>query len=207
MAGTKATNANPSKASVQNANTNVNVGDNIAPANPVVVATERSYENIIKKIVADGGKVLKGIGIKNVNFTEKDNYTMISFTLTKAIDGFVSEDDGVTYSKGKTQTLFTSLYAITGALKEDPELGWMANTLLDKPQALNMILNGAEIEVLQQEVEAGEEYSNPFTTRTDGEAQVYDHDWMANNVIRFKLGKTGQKWADRLGDRLLGFDF
>ena len=44
------------------------------------------------------------------------------------------------------------LYAIVGALKEDEELGWMANALLENPQALNLIFNGSTVDILQQEV-------------------------------------------------------
>lgn len=41
------------------------------------------YDAIIKGIIAAGGKKLPGIRVKNANFTEKDNYTMVSFTLGK----------------------------------------------------------------------------------------------------------------------------
>lgn len=164
-----------------------------------------TYQNIIKRLVATGCKRINSIRIKNVNFTEKDNYTMISFTLASPIRGFVTNDDGATYELGKTNTLFTSLYAITGALKEDEELGWMANALLDNPQALNLIFNGATVDILQQEISAGEEFTNPFSSRTNVEAQVYDHDIIINHIIGFKLGKTGLKMADRLADKLMGF--
>ena len=149
-----------------------------------------SYQNCIKKLIAAGCKRINSVRIKNVNFTEKDNYTMISFTLSTPIRGFVSNDNGVTYQEGMTNTLFTSLYAIVGALKEDDELGWMANALLDNPQALNLIFNGGSIDILQQEIAAGEQFTNPFSTRNDATVQVYDHDVIINHIIGFKLGKT-----------------
>ena len=55
-----------------------------------------SYQNCIKKLIATGCKRINSVRIKNVNFTEKDNYTMISFTLSTPIRGFVSNDNGVT---------------------------------------------------------------------------------------------------------------
>ena len=166
---------------------------------------ESNYNNIIKTLLAEGAKRVNNIRIKNVNFTEKDNYTMISLTLASSIRGYISDDNGVTFKEGMTNTLFTSLYAITGALKEDEDLAWMANALLEKPEALNMILNGSSIDVVQQDVIAGEEYKNPFSTQKDVQGSTYDHDIIINNVVKFKLGKVGQKWADRLGDKLLGF--
>lgn len=164
-----------------------------------------SYQNIIKKLIASGCKRINSVRIKNVNFTEKDNYTMISFTLATAIRGFVSKDGGATYEEGQTNTVFTSLYAIVGAMKEDEELGWMANALLENPQALNLIFNGSTVDILQQEVSAGEEFRNPFSTREDVEPQVYDHNLIINHILGFKLGKVGMKMADRLADKLMGF--
>lgn len=163
------------------------------------------YQNIIKKVMAAGAKRINSVRVKNVNFTEKDNYTMVSFTLAAAIRGFISPDGGNTYELSTTNTMFTSLFAITGALKEDEEYGWMANTLLEKPDALNLILNGATVDILQQEISAGQEYLNPFTTKDNPEPQVYDHNVIINNIIGFKLGKTGVQMANRLADKLLGF--
>lgn len=176
------------------------------PANVTEQASNAvGYQNIIRKLIASGAKRINSVRIKNVNVTEKDNYVMVSFTLAAAIKGFTTNDGGATYEEGTTNTMYTSLFAITGALKEDEELGWMANGLLEKPDALNLILNGATVDILQQEVEAGEEYKNPFTTKSEVEAQVYDHRVIINNVIGFKLGTTGKRMADRLADKMLGF--
>lgn len=164
-----------------------------------------SYKNIIKKLIASGCKRINSVRVKNVNFTEKDNYTMISLTLNTTIRGFISKDGGITYEEGQTNVVFTSLYAIVGALKEDEELGWMGNALLENPQALNLIFNGSTVDILQQEVAAGEEFKNPFSTNEDIEPQVYDHDLIINHILGFKLGKVGMKMADRLADKLMGF--
>lgn len=168
-----------------------------------VVTNGVGYKNTIKTLIGNGCKRLNGIRIKNVNYTEKDNYTMISFTLANQIKGFVSNDNGSTYELGMTSILFTSLYAVTGTLKEDENLGWMSNTLLDKPTSLNLIFNGATIDIIQQEVVAGEEYSNPFSTKA--EPIVYDHDIIINHIVGFKLGATGTKMADMLASKLMGF--
>lgn len=187
----------------------INETVNNVTVNEEVANTENevnvSFNNMIKKLIASGCKRINSIRIKNVNYTEKDNYTMISFSLATPIRGFVSNDGGVTYEEGNTNIMFTSSYAISGALKEDEELGWMANALLDNPQALNLIFNGAQIDILQQHVGAGEEYKNPFSSRTEVEPQVYDHDIIINHIIGFKLGKVGLKMADKLADKMLGF--
>lgn len=164
-----------------------------------------NYQNAIKSLLANGAKRLNNVKIKNVNYSEKDNYTMVSFTLTNPIRGYVSNDNGITYTEGMTNTLFTSLFAIVGAIKEDEELGWMANALLENPQALNLIFNGATVDIIQQDIPQGTAFTNPFSTRTDVNEQVYDHDIIINHLIKFKLGKTGEKMADKLADKLFGF--
>ena len=163
-----------------------------------------SYKDIIKKALSQGAKRINGLRVKNVNFSEEDNYTRVSFTVDKPIPGNVLQADG-SYKIGLTNTIFTSLYAIAGALKEDEELGWMANALLENPKALNLIFNGCVIDVLQQIVEAGEEYYNPFTTKENALPQVFDHTTPINNIIKFKLGKTGQRMADTLAVKMMGY--
>ena len=162
------------------------------------------YQSIIKKLKASGCKLLSGLMIKNVNYTEEDNYTRVSFTLNRPIRGYVTDDNGETWKEGVTNIIFTSLYGIVGALKEDEELSWMSNALLNNPKILNMIFCGATINILQQDVVAGEEYSNPFSTRSDASTQIYDHDIIINHIIKFKLNKTGEKMADKLADKLMG---
>lgn len=173
--------------------------------NVQVDVTSNTYQNAIKNLILNGAKKLNNIRIKNVNFSEKDNYTMVSFTLSNPIRGYVSNDNGNSYEEGMTNTIFTSLYAIVGALKEDDELSWMANALLENPKALNLIFNGSTIDIIQQDIPAGEEFINPFSTRMDPEVQVYDHNLIINHIIKFKLSKVGLRMADKLADKLFGF--
>lgn len=163
------------------------------------------HQNIIKKLISQGAKRINGVRIKNINYAEQDNYTRVSFTLATPIRGFVSKDNGVTYEEGMVTTLFSSLFAITGALKEDEDTAWMANALLENPQALNLIFNGGTVDIIQQDIAAGSEFTNPFTTRDDAEVQSYDHDIIINHLVKFSIGKTGQRMADRLADKMLGF--
>ena len=169
------------------------------------VSNNDTYQNVIRKLIASGCKRIGKIRIKNVNVTDKDNYVMVSLTTANPIRGYISDDKGITYKLGMTNTIFTSLWAITGAMKEDEDLSWMANTIQDTPEALNLILNGATIDVVQQEIPGGVEFTNPFTTRSNANVQVYDHDIIINHIIKFTLSKTGQRMADRMADKQMGF--
>ena len=176
-----------------------NIVDNVAESN---------YHGIIKNLIANGCKRIKSLKIKNVTYEEKTttsgkDMTQVAITLTTPIRGFVTNDNGQTWKEGMTNTIFTSLYAIGGAFKEDEELGWMANTINKNPKILNLILNGANIDVIQQDIAAGEIFVNPFSTRNDATELTYDHDVIINHVVKFNLGKQGLKMADKLADKLM----
>lgn len=160
-----------------------------------------SYNDIINTLVAGGATKFKNLHVKTVNVTPKDNHTMVSFTIKENIPGYVSNDNGLTYEEGIVTTVFTSLYAIVGALKEDEELCWMAPILLNRPNALNLIMSGATIDVLQEHVVSGEVYTNPFSSGAN--QQSFQHDTIINHVIKFKLGRVGIKFADKLADKML----
>lgn len=161
------------------------------------------YDAIIKGIIAAGGKKLPGIRVKNANFTEKDNYTMVSFTLANKVRGYVRDEKTGVYKEGMTNVIFTSLFAICGALKEDDEKAWIANHLLNHPTALPLLFAGSTIDIVQTEVAAGVTYRNPFSTRDNVEGVSYDHETIINNVIKVRFGKMGEIAASRLMDKML----
>lgn len=161
------------------------------------------YDAIIKGIIAAGGKKLPGIRVKNANFTEKDNYTMVSFTLANKVRGYVRDEETGVYKEDMTNVIFTSLFAICGALKEDDEKAWIANHLLNHPTALPLLFAGSTIDIVQTEVAAGVTYRNPFSTRDNVEGVSYDHKTIINNVIKVRFGKMGEIAASRLMDKML----
>lgn len=174
------------------------------PANNEENNSKLSFTQVIRKMLANGGKRINGVRVKNVNFTDKDNYTMVSFTLDRPIRGNVMQEDG-SYKEGITNVIFTSLYAIAGTLKEDEELGWLANALLETPKALNLIFNGATIDIVQEAVKAQTPYNNPFSSNPNPTPQVFDNDTFINHVVHFKLGKTGQTMSQTLAVKMMGF--
>ena len=161
------------------------------------------YDAIIKGIIAAGGKKLPGIRVKNANFTEKDNYTMVSFTLANKVRGYVRDEETGVYKEGMTNVIFTSLFAICGALKEDDEKAWIANYLLNHPTALPLLFAGSTIDIVQTEVAAGVTYRNPFSTRDNVEGVSYDYETIINNVIKVRFGEIGEIAASRLMDKML----
>lgn len=182
-------------------NTMVQGAEQVAAVQPEVKTSD--YDAIIKGIIAAGGKKINSVRVKNVNFTEKDNYTMISFTLANKIAGYVRDENTGEFKEGLTNVIFTSLFAICGAMKEDDEKAWIANHLLQHPNTLPLLFSGSTIDIVQQTIPAGTEYRNPFSTRENTDTSVWDHDVIINNVIRIRFGKTGELAANRLMDKML----
>lgn len=177
-------------------------------AQPVVVEQtegQKSFKDVIKDLLAGGAKRYNGLRIKNVKFSEEDNYTRVTLVVQPPIPGMVSKDNGVTWELGMTNNIFTSNYALAGMLKEDEEKAWLAEALLENPTAYNIIMNGGSIDIIQQKIEAGVPYKNPFSTREDAVETTFDRDVLINYVVAFNFGKTGQKFADVLAVKMMGF--
>lgn len=171
----------------------------------VEMVGEKSFNEIIKDMMANGCQRFNDVIVKNVLSEEFDNYTRVTLVAKDGLPAFVSDDNGASYHEGKSNNIFTSTFAIAGSLKEDEELSWMANTVIDHPNVLNLILNGSKVDVLVQRVASGEEYINPFTTKSNPTPTTFDNDTIIKYVIKVKLGKTGAKMADKLADKLMGF--
>lgn len=168
-------------------------------------SSERTMKDIIKELMAKGCKRINDVTVKNVVVEEFDNYVRATLVTREALDAFVSDDNGATYHKGKSNNIFSSTFAIAGTLKENEELSWMANSIIEHPNILNLILNGSKIDVIIEEVAKGEEYINHFTTKVNPEPTTFDNDTIIKYIVDIKLGKSGMRMADKLADKLMGF--
>ena len=144
---------------------------------------QKSFKDTIKDLIAGGARRYNGLRIKNVKISEEDNYTRVTLVVHPSIPGMVSKDGGMTWEPGLTNNIFTSTFAIGGMLKEDEEKSWLANTLAENPQAINIIMNGGTVDIVQHTVPAGVPYKNPFSTRDDVEEITFERDTIINYVV------------------------
>ena len=114
----------------------------------------------------------------------------------------VTKDNGVTYEEGETNVIFVSLYSITSLLKDDDDAAFAANHLVEHPDAMSIVLSRASLNIIQETVEAGTEYKNPWST--NAEATVFDHKTIITHVTDVKLSEFAIRKLDRLADSLLG---
>lgn len=157
---------------------------------------------IINELLKNGSKEVKNLKVKNVTVTVLENYTRLGLTLDKPVEGYVAQEDG-TYEKGETNVIFVSAFAIASVLKDNDDTAFAANHLVEHPEAMNVLLSRATIDIIQEPVVAGTEYRNPWSTNSD--ATVFDHDTIINHLTGIKLSDFGMKKLDTLADKMLGF--
>lgn len=171
---------------------------------------ESSVRDIIRNLIADGATRINKLRIKNVNYDpdyEDKDYIRVSLTLDRKVPGFVPVMDNngniIGYEYGLTNVIYTSTFALAAVLKENEDFSWLANHMVAKPKALTLLFNGATIDILQRQIAKGTPVVNPFSTQTNKEWPVYDHDMVTNDVISITLGKTGEKMAMTLASNIL----
>lgn len=154
---------------------------------------------IVNELVKNGATSAKNT-IINVNVTTLENYTRVALTLKNKVKGYVSQEDG-TYKLQDTNVIFVSLFTFSALLKQK-ELGFVANQLQLNPNAALVLFAGANISLLQQEIKAGEEYTNPWSEATN--AVVFDHNTIINHVVDFSLTDKANCLIDKLALSLMG---
>ena len=159
-------------------------------------------KEIINDLLKNGAKSVNGLKVKNVTVTILENYTRLGLTLDKPVEGYVAKEDG-TFEKGETSVIFVSAFAIASVLKDSDDTAFAANHLVEYPEAMNVILSRATIDIIQEPVVSGQEYRNPWSS--NGDATVFEHDTIINHLTGIKLSEFGMKKLDRLADAMLGF--
>lgn len=157
-------------------------------------------KDFVADVIKNGGNTAKAV-VKNVNITTFENYVRLGLTLDKPIKGYVAQEDG-TYKLGETKVVFISLYSVTAIMKQKDDISFVANHLLANPQAAQVLLSNAKIDLVQQPVKAGESYINPFSESAN--EVVFDHDTIINHLIDFSLTDRAMALVDKLALSLMG---
>lgn len=160
-------------------------------------------KEIINGLLKNGAKSINGLKVKNVTVTILENYTRLGLTLDKPVEGYIAKEDG-TFEKGETNTIFVSAFAVSSVLKDNDDCAFAANHLVEHPEAMNVILSRAQIDIIQEPVTAGQEYRNPWSNNSDN-ATVFDHDTIINHLTGIKLSDFSIRKLDTLADKMLGF--
>lgn len=157
---------------------------------------------VIEKLLKAGAKPVKNLVVKGVNVVPQENYIRVSLSLDKPVRGFIDGEDGA-YKEGETKVIFISLYSLTAQLRDDSQASFAVNHILKNPEAMQVILAGAKINILQEDVKEGVAVVNPWSDQ-EKEGRVYDHDIIVNHVVDIALTERAYQMLDRLALALMG---
>lgn len=160
-----------------------------------------NFNDAVASLRKAGAKSYTDLVIKNVTVVDCKNWTRIGLTLNREVDGPVVDSEG-NWTMGKTRIVFISLYSILSTLKNTNDTIAITGHIADYPTSLQVILNGATVELLQQNVKAHSTYVNHFT----GEETEYDcdHDSLFNHLVSVELSEKGLNAVEKIEDKLLG---
>lgn len=168
----------------------------------VVVSKIKTNKQVVAELLAKGCNKIAGIRVRSSIVTPKDNYVMVSLSLERGIPGYVSDGEGV-FTKGETATVFASSYSIASVLKDNDETAWAANQLIQNPKGLEVILAGAKIDLVQEEVAADEIYKNPFSS-SNVDGQSLGHDTIINHVVKIEICQKAKQMLNMLAMNMMG---
>lgn len=158
-------------------------------------------KKVISQLMAvETNNVVKDLVVRNINVTECETYDRVAITLDKPVKAMVAQKDG-TYVEGESNIIFVGNYSIVGALKENENAAFAGNHLIKHPKALNVVLSGAKINIIQEAVTAGQEYTNPFSNNNT--TTVIQHDSFYNHAFNIRLSDFGLKMLDKLAEKML----
>ena len=158
-------------------------------------------KKVISQLMAvKTNNVVKDLVVRNINVTECETYDRVSITLDKPVKAMVAQEDG-SYVEGESNIIFIGNYSIVGALKENEDVAFAGNHLIKHPKALNVVLSGAKINIIQEAVTAGQEYTNPFSN--NAAPTVVQHDSFYNHPFNIRLSAFGLKMLEKLAEKML----
>ena len=158
-------------------------------------------KKVISQLMASKtNNVVKELVVRNINVTECETYNRVAITLDKSVKAMIAQEDG-TYVEGESNIIFVGNYSIVGALRENEDVAFAGNHLIQHPKALNVVLSGAKINIIQEAVSAGQEYTNPFSSNAT--PTVVQHDSFYNHVFDIRLSAFGLKMLDKLAEKMM----
>lgn len=160
-------------------------------------------KKVIEQLLKNGAKQVKDLTVRGVNIVPQENYIRVSISVNKPIRGFISQEDG-SYAEGETKIIFVSLFSIVAQFRDDERASFAVNHILKQPEAVQVILAGAKLNVLQEDVKEGTAYKNPWSENANAVATTMEHDTIINHIVDINLNERAYLLLDRLAMAMLG---
>lgn len=147
---------------------------------------------------------VKDLVVRNINTKDMSTWTRVSVTLDKPVKGYVVDQETGEYVIGNTNVIYVSTFSLIAAMRENPDLAFAGNHLIEHPLAIGVVFSGAKIDVILEKVTEDQEYKNPFSDNAT--EVVIEHDNYFAHIHNIRLSERGLKMIDKIADKMLGFD-
>lgn len=184
------------------------------------VESIKTRDDIVRECLADAAhfRRINGLHVKNVKAFARlaeqtgNVVTRLTFVTKEKLPGMAVDENnldafGMPVRKiALSSNIFTSAYAVAGAMKEDAKGAIFADAVSSMTAVLagrqeaeivgtaniaNLLFAGGVVDVVCQFVKAGEVYVNPFASATT-EDTVFDEDRIFHHVVRCQFGPVGE---------------
>lgn len=159
-------------------------------------------KEIVDSIIKNGGVMIKEVTVKNVTVRVKENYAEVCLTLDRNVPGMKVGENG-TSEPGETNIVWTTSIAVEANLKNNRNTAFVANHVNRYPMALEQLLSYAKINIIQELVTAGQEYTDPWSSKE--KTVVFQKDQYKTHLVDIvELSEVGQRALDKISDKSLG---
>ena len=186
------------------------------------VESAKTRDDIIRECLADAKhfRRVNNIHVKNVKAfarLAKDTgrvITRLTFVVKERVPGMIVDENNLdafglpTKKLGASNNIFTSTYAVSGAMKESAKGAIFADSVANMTAVLagadereivgnaniaNTLFAGGTVDIICQFVPANTPYHNPFSsTDDDTEDTTFDEDRIFHHVVRLTFGEVGE---------------
>lgn len=165
-----------------------------------------SVNEICQEAVKNGGKIVKSVKIEDavvsIDDASEDKPAQVTIKFEEpCAKAFVANEDGV-FEEKVVDYIVVRTYAISGLFKKARK-GYLGRYIVRKPTALELLLPGAEVDILQQPLAANHWYYNPFSTKETTTARRYATNRIINNVVGIVFDAQGKRQIEKIEDKLL----
>lgn len=144
----------------------------------------KAFDEIVKDLKNNPNVTEKTSVVKNVTCTEKEEYVRVALTLKTPVEQYAIDKETGEFIIDESNIIFTSNYAISAVIKENPSIAFIGNKLNNNNNLIELLLSGAKIKILQEKVKAGE-YKNPFSS-SDKYSKL-QNDTIINHIVDIEL--------------------
>lgn len=186
------------------------------------VESAKTRDDIIRECLADAKhfRRVNNLHVKNVKAfarLAKDSgraITRLTFVVKERIPGMIVDENNLdafglpTKKLGASNNVFTSAYAVSGAMKESAKGAIFADSVANMTAILagadereivgnaniaNTLFAGGTMDIICQFVPANTPYHNPFSSADDDtEDATFDEDRIFHHVVRLQFGEVGK---------------